>query len=93
MNGAIFMLYLKEANFEDVEKEYEFIKNTPKDENGFTNPYFDCTKDEMRKLDGVILKITAKVKDDNAEPLRANSTIQLTDIGISVEGKVISDMN
>lgn len=54
---------------------------------------FDCTKDEMRKLDGVILKITAKVKDDNAEPLRANSTIQLTDIGISVEGKVISDMN
>ena len=30
------MLYLKEANFEDVEKEFEFVKNTPKDENGFT---------------------------------------------------------
>ncbi len=41
------MLYLKEANFEDVEKEYEFIKNTPKDENGFTNPYFNCTKEEF----------------------------------------------
>ena len=41
------MLYLKEANFEDVEKEFEFVKNTPKDENGFTNPYFDCTKDEF----------------------------------------------
>ena len=41
------MLYLKEANFEDVEKEYAFIKNTPKDENGFTNPYCDCTKDEF----------------------------------------------
>lgn len=41
------MLYLKEANFEDVEKEFEFVKNTPKDENGFTNPNFDCTKDEF----------------------------------------------
>ena len=30
------MLYLKQVNIEDVEKEYEFIKNTPKDENGFT---------------------------------------------------------
>lgn len=30
------MLYLKEANFEDVEKEYEFIVNTPADENGFS---------------------------------------------------------
>lgn len=30
------MLYLKEANFEDVEKEYEFIMNTPADENGFS---------------------------------------------------------
>ncbi len=41
------MLYLKDANIEDIEKEYDFIKNTSKDENGFTNPYFDCTKAEF----------------------------------------------
>ena len=31
------MVYLKEANLEDMEQEYEFITNTPADENGFTN--------------------------------------------------------
>ena len=41
------MLYLKEANFEDVEKEYEFIVNTPVDENGFTNSGFGCSYDEF----------------------------------------------
>lgn len=43
------MLYLKEANFEDVEKEYEFIVNTPADENGFTNSGFGCSLDEFIK--------------------------------------------
>ena len=28
------MLYLKEANFEDAEKEYEYIRDLPEDENG-----------------------------------------------------------
>jgi hypothetical protein len=37
------MLYLKEANLEDLEKEYEFITNTPADENGFTNSHL-CTR-------------------------------------------------
>lgn len=41
------MLYLKEANFEDIEKEFEFIKDTPKDENGFTNPYFGVVREEF----------------------------------------------
>ena len=41
------MLYWKEANFEDVEKEYEFIVNTPADENGFTNSGFGCSFDEF----------------------------------------------
>lgn len=36
------MLSLKEANMEDAEKEYEFITNLPKEENGFTNRYFGC---------------------------------------------------
>lgn len=43
------ILYLKEANFEDVEKEYEFIVNTPADENGFTNSGFGCSLDEFIK--------------------------------------------
>ncbi len=30
------MLYLKEANFQDIEKEYEFITELPTNENGFT---------------------------------------------------------
>lgn len=42
------MLYLKEANIEDVEKEFDFVKDTPKDENGFTNPYSGCTKEEFK---------------------------------------------
>jgi len=44
------MLYLKELNLEDIEKEYEFIKNTPKNENGFTNPYFGVTFEEFKNI-------------------------------------------
>lgn len=46
--GGITMLYLKEANFDDIEKEYEFITNTPEDENGFTNNGSGCTYDEFK---------------------------------------------
>lgn len=31
------MLYLKEANIDDMQKEYEVIARIPSDENGFTN--------------------------------------------------------
>jgi predicted acetyltransferase len=41
------MLYLKEANLEDIQKEYDFITNTPADENGFTNPAAGCTLTEF----------------------------------------------
>ena len=44
------MLYLKELNLEDIKKEYEFIKNTPKNENGFTNPYFGVTFEEFKNI-------------------------------------------
>jgi predicted acetyltransferase len=47
MLGRIPVLYLKEANLEDLEKEYEFITNTPADENGFTNHGFGCSKEEF----------------------------------------------
>ena len=44
------MLYLKAANLDDWEKEYDFIANTPEDENGFTNSNFGCTKEEFKNL-------------------------------------------
>lgn len=42
------MLFLKAANFEDLEKEFEFITNIPKNENGFTNPHFNCSKEDFK---------------------------------------------
>ena len=33
------MLYLKPANFEDLEKECDFVAAEPADENGFMNDY------------------------------------------------------
>ena len=41
------MLHLKEANMKDIEKEYEFITNTPEDENGFTNSGFGCSREDF----------------------------------------------
>ena len=38
------MLYLKEANINDIEKEYLFITNLPKKENGFMNPDFNISR-------------------------------------------------
>lgn len=31
------MLYLKEINYDDIEKEYLFVREIPVEENGFTN--------------------------------------------------------
>ena len=39
------MLYLKPANFEDLDAEYEYVKEMPIDENGLTNEYFVSFKD------------------------------------------------
>ncbi len=41
------MIYLKEANLEDVQKEFEFITQLPEDENGFTNPNCGCSFEEF----------------------------------------------
>ena len=43
------MLYLKEANIEDWQKEYEAISQIPKDENGFENQYYDKTEEEFKE--------------------------------------------
>lgn len=43
------MLYLKEIGYEDIDKEYKYIKQIPADENGFTNPVAGCTREEFEK--------------------------------------------
>lgn len=41
------MLYLKEANFEDAEKEYLFVKDIPSYENSFTNDWYNVSYDDF----------------------------------------------
>lgn len=41
------MIYLKEVNYADKEKEYEAIKDMPKEENGFENKYWNVSKEEF----------------------------------------------
>ena len=44
------MLYLKPANFEDLDSEYEYVKEMPVDENGLTNEYFGISKEDFEKI-------------------------------------------
>lgn len=41
------MLFLKEANYEDIEKEYLFVKDMPMDENGFTNEWLGISREDF----------------------------------------------
>ena len=41
------MLTLKEANLQDAQKEYEFVRAIPENENGFTNPDFGVSFEEF----------------------------------------------
>lgn len=43
------MLYFKEANYGDLEKEYLFVKEIPKDENGFTNEWHGVSRKEFEE--------------------------------------------
>lgn len=43
------MIYLKEANFQDIEKEYAFIRDIPLDENGFGNEWHGCTREVFER--------------------------------------------
>lgn len=44
------MLTLKEANFQDIQKEYAFVCEIPENENGFTNAYFGASFDEFKTI-------------------------------------------
>lgn len=43
------MLYLKEANLEDAEQEYLFVKDIPENENGFTNEWAFAKQEDFNK--------------------------------------------
>ena len=44
------MLYLKEANLEDIEKEYPFVRDMPKDENGFINEWHGVSRELFERV-------------------------------------------
>ena len=44
------MLYIKEANFEDIEKEYLFVRDMPVDENGLTNQWHGVSREEFEQI-------------------------------------------
>lgn len=41
------MLYLKEINDKDIEKEFLFVRDMPIDENGLTNKWNDVTREDF----------------------------------------------
>ena len=41
------MLYVKAANLTDLEKEWLFVKELPSEENGFTNEWYQISRDEF----------------------------------------------
>lgn len=43
------MLYLKEANLEDIEKEYLFVRDMPVDENGLTNEWHGISREDFEE--------------------------------------------
>ena len=44
------MLYIKEANLEDIEKEYLFVRDMPVDENGFTNQWHGVSREDFERI-------------------------------------------
>lgn len=44
------MIYLKEPNYEDIEKEYAFVRDMPVDENGFTNEWHGISREDFEQI-------------------------------------------
>lgn len=41
------MLHIKEANYDDLNEEWQFVRNMPIDENGLPNSYPDISKEDF----------------------------------------------
>ena len=54
------MLYLKEANLEDAEKEYLFVRDLPPEENGFFNDWHGISREEFDQKALVQMMTAAK---------------------------------
>ncbi len=57
------MLYLKETNYEDIEKEYLFVRDMPIDENGVTNEWHDISREDFEE--NAIVQMIAFAKGEN----------------------------
>ena len=57
------MLYLKEANFDDIEKEFLFVRDMPVDENGLTNKWNGVSFEDFR--DKALPEMLAFAKGEN----------------------------
>lgn len=66
------MVYLKEANIEDCDKEYDAISQIPENENGYCNDYYGCTKDEF--INKFLPQIIDHSKGINLMPNRVPDT-------------------
>jgi len=57
------MLYLKKANYEDIEKEYLFVRDMPVDENGLTNDWHGISREDFEEK--AIGQMIAHAKGEN----------------------------
>ena len=55
--------------------------------------YLTCEKGAMENLDALTFEVACRVTNDDAAPLSANTTVQLTNVTIGIEGGVIADLN
>ena len=44
------MIYLREANFNDFEAEWQLVRRIPFDENGYVNPWFNVAREDFDKV-------------------------------------------
>ena len=57
------MIYLKEPTYEDIEKEYTFVRDMPVDENGFTNEWHEISREDFEQI--ALKKMIAYAKGED----------------------------
>lgn len=57
------MLYLREANYDDVEKEFLFVHDMPVDENGMTNEWHGILREDFE--DKALQQMISSAKGEN----------------------------
>ncbi len=57
------MLYIKEANYADIEKEYAFLRDVPGDENGFGNQWSGISREDFENI--ALPSMLANAKGEN----------------------------